>query len=106
MNKFINFRDGRVNVTSYRYTDHQVTTLTDLITCAVAGSDNYLTAIFDADELCNHPDAYSFLAQYGVKCGSQHLRHNGTELFFMLTEEEFKVFTNNNTVVVVVGWGE
>ena len=66
MNKFINFRDGRINVTSYRYPDHQVTTLTDLITCAVEGSDDYLTADFSADELCKHPKAYDFLKRYGV----------------------------------------
>ena len=69
MNKFINFRDGRINVTSYRYPDHQVTTLTDLITCAVEGSDDYLTADFSADELCKHPMAYDFLKRYGVKAG-------------------------------------
>ena len=45
MNKFINIRDGHINVTSYRHTDHQATTLEDLITCAIAGSDDYLTAV-------------------------------------------------------------
>ena len=71
MNKFINFRNGRISVTSYRHTDHQVTTLDDLITCAVEGSDDYLTAAFDADELCKHPHACEFLNRYGVNCGTR-----------------------------------
>ena len=93
MNKFINIRDGRINVTSYRCADCQVTTLDDLITCAVAGSDDYLTADFGADELCKHPCAYDFLNQYGVKWGSR----------VVFADEKFAVLTNN-TVVVVVGW--
>ena len=45
MNKFINIRDGRINVTSYRPANCQATTLEDLITRAIAGSDDYLTAV-------------------------------------------------------------
>ena len=75
MNKFINLRNGRINVTSYRYTDHQATTLDDLITNAVEGSSDNLTASFDVDELCGHPKACDFLTQHGVKCGS---RRGGT----------------------------
>ena len=51
MNKFINIRDGKISVTTYRPCDCQATTLDDLITHAVAGSDDYLTASFDADEV-------------------------------------------------------
>ena len=72
MNKFINIRDGKISVTSYRPADCQATTLDDLIASAVAGSDDYLTASFDAGELCEHPQAYDFLNAYGVKCGSHY----------------------------------
>ena len=72
MHKFINFRNGQIHVTSYRRPDHQLTTLDDLITCAIEGSDGYLTASFDTDELCKHPRACEFLTQYGIKCGSRH----------------------------------
>ena len=71
MHKFINLRNGRITVTSYRHTDHQVTSLDDLIACALDGSDGYLTASFDTDELCKHPEAHAFLTQYGVKCGTR-----------------------------------
>ena len=94
MNKFINLRNGRINVTSYRYTDHQVTTLDDLITCAVMGSDDYLTADFSADELCKHPEAGEFLNRYGVKCGT---RRGGT--VFVLDWDAFVVFADNTVVV-------
>ena len=94
MNKFINLRDGRVNVTSYRYTDHQVTSLDDLITCAVEGKGDYLTASFDADELCGHPKACDFLKQYGVKCGS---RRGGTVV--VLDWDAFVVRTDNTVVL-------
>ena len=89
MNKFINFRNGRINVTSYRYTDHQVTTLDDLISCAVEGSDDYLTADFSADELCKHPEACEFLNRYGVKCGNR----------IVLDWDSFVVFADNTVVV-------
>lgn len=94
MNKFINFRNGQINVTSYRYIDHQATTLDDLITCAVEGSDDYLTASFDADELCKHPCAYDFLNRYGVKCGS---RRGGTVV--VLDWDAFVVFADNTVVL-------
>ncbi len=94
MNKFINFRDGRINVTSYRFADHQATTLTDLITCAVEGSGDYLTAAFSADELCEHPEAHVFLNRYGVKCGTRR----GGEVV-VLDCDAFVIF-NDNTVAV------
>ena len=94
MNKFINLRNGRINVTSYHYTDHQATTLTDLITCAVEGSDDYLTADFDADELCKHPKACEFLTKYGVMCGS---RRGGAVV--VLDWDAFVVRTDNTVVV-------
>ena len=94
MNKFINLRNGRVNVTSYRYTDHKATTLDDLITCAVEGSDDYLTADFTADELCKHPRACDFLNQYGIKCGS---RHGGTVM--VLDWDAFLLLADNTVVV-------
>ena len=74
MHKFINFHNGRVNVTSYRRPEGQLTTLDDLITCACAieGSDDYLTADFSADALCKHPLACEFLNRYGVNCGTRH----------------------------------
>ena len=94
MNKFINLRNGRINVTSYRYNDHQATTLDDLITCAVEGSDDYLTADFDADELCGHPKACDFLTQHGVKCGS---RRGGTVV--VLDWDAFVILSDNTVVV-------
>ena len=45
MNKFINIRNGQISVTSYRHPEGQVTTLDDLITCAVAG---------DMKDMLNH----------------------------------------------------
>ena len=72
MNKFINFREGQIHVTSYRRPEGQLITLDDLITCAVEGSDDYLTAHFSADALCKHPKAYEFLNRYGVNCGTRH----------------------------------
>lgn len=96
MNKFINLRNGRINVTSYRYTDHQVTTLTDFITCAVEGSADYLTADFSADALCKHPEAHEFLHRYGVKCGT---RRGGTVM--VLDWDAFVVRTDNIVVVDV-----
>ena len=95
MNKFINLRNGRVNVTSYRYTDHKATTLDDLIACAVEGSDDYLTADFSADALCKHPEACAFLNQYGVKCGTR--RHGGT--VFVLDWDAFLLLADNTVVV-------
>ena len=95
MNKFINLRNGRINVTSYRYNDHQATTLDDLITCAVEGSSDNLTASFTTDELCKHPKACAFLTQYGVKCGTR--RHGGTVM--VLDWDAFVVFADNTVVV-------
>ena len=94
MNKFINLRNGRINVTSYRYADHTATTLDDLITCAAMGTGDYLTADFTTDELCKHPGACDFLNQYGVKCGS---RRGGT--VFVLDWDAFVVFADNTVVV-------
>ena len=94
MHKFINFRNGRITVTSYRHTDHQVTSLDDLITCAIAGSDDYLTASFDTDELCKHPEAHAFLNRYGVNCGT---RHGGT---VMVLDWDSFIIRADNTVVL------
>ena len=95
MNKFLNFRDGRINITSYRHTDHQVTTLTDLITCAVEGSsDGYLTADFSADALCKHPKACEFLNRYGVNCGT---RRGGTVM--VLDWDSFTVRADNTVML-------
>ena len=94
MNKFINLRNGRINVTSYRYADHKATTLDDFITCAVEGSDDYLTADFDTNELCKHPKACDFLNQYGIKCGS---RHGGTVV--VLDWDAFIILSDNTVVV-------
>ena len=70
MHKFINFHEGQIHVTSYRRPEGQLTTIDDLITCAVEGSDDYLVAGFSADALCKHPKACEFLNQYGVNCGT------------------------------------
>ena len=94
MHKFINFHNGRVNVTSYRRPEGQLTTLDDLITCAVEGSDGYLTADFSADALCKHPEAHAFLNRYGVKCGS---RHGGT---VMVLDWDSFITRADNTVVL------
>ena len=89
MNKFINLRDGRITVTSYRHNDHQVTTLEDLINIAVEGSGDYLTASFDPAELCKHPRAYEFLTQHGVKLGTR----------IVLDWDSFTVLAGNTVVV-------
>ena len=94
MHKFINFHNGRITVTSYRRPDHQLTSLDDLITCAVEGSDGYLTADFSADALCKHPEAHAFLNRYGVKCGS---RHGGT---VMVLDWDSFITRADNTVVL------
>ena len=94
MHKFINFRDGRITVTSYRRPDHQVTSLDDLIACAIAGSGDYLTASFDTDELCKHPEAHAFLNRYGVNCGT---RHGGT---VMVLDWDSFITRADNTVVL------
>ncbi len=94
MHKFINFHEGRIHVTSYRRPDHQLTTLDDLITCAIAGSGDYLTASFDTDELCKHPEAHAFLNRYGVKCGS---RRGGT---VMVLDWDSFIIRADNTVVL------
>ena len=72
MHKFINFCEGRIHVTSYRRPEGQLTTLDDLITCAIEGSEDYLTADFSAAALCKHPKACEFLNRYGVNCGTRH----------------------------------
>ena len=95
MNKFINLRNGRINVTSYRYADHTATTLDDLITNAVEGTGDYLTASFTTGELCQHPGAGEFLNRYGVKCGTR--RHGGVVM--VLYWDAF-VILNGDTVVV------
>ena len=94
MHKFINFHNGRVNVTSYRRPEGQLTTLDDLITCAVEGSDGYLTASFDTDELCAHPEAHAFLNRYGVNCGT---RRGGT---VMVLDWDSFIIRADNTVVL------
>ena len=70
MHKFINFHEGQIHVTSYRRPEGQLTTIDDLITCAVEGSDDYLVADFSAGALCKHPRACEFLNRYGVNCGT------------------------------------
>ena len=94
MHKFINFRNGQIHVTSYRRPDHQLTTLDDLITCAIEGSGDYLTASFDTDELCKHTEAQAFLTQYGIKCGS---RHGG---IVMVLDWDSFIIRADNTVVL------
>lgn len=94
MNKFINLRDGRIDISSYRYADHQVTTLDDLINNAVEGKGDYLTASFDANALCAHPEAHEFLNRYGVKCGT---RRGGVVV--VIDWDSFLVFADNTVVV-------
>ena len=96
MKLFINLREGRINVTSYRFPDCRETTFEDLITCAVADSDDYLTADFDADELCAHPDAYYFITKYGVRWGT---RRGGTVLF-EFADVDFAILTDNTVVII------
>ena len=94
MHKFINFHNKRISVTSYRYTDHKMTTLDDLVSCAVDGSDDYLTASFDADELCKHPCACDFLTKYGVTCGNRR----GGEVV-VLDWDSFVLYADNTVMV-------
>ena len=93
MHKFINFREGQIHVTSYRRPEGQLTTLDDLIACAVEGSDDCLIAHFSADALCKHPRACEFLNRYGVNCGT---RRGGTVV--VLDWDSF-VLRADNTVV-------
>ena len=93
MNKFINLRNGRINVTSYRYPDHQLTTLDDLIINAIEGTGDYLTADFTTGELCKHPRAGEFLNRYGVKCGT---RRGGTVV--VLDWDAFIILSDNTVV--------
>ena len=96
MNKFINFHNGQIHVTSYRRPEGQLTTLDDLITCAIEGSsDGYLTADFSVDALCKHPNACEFLNRYGVNCGT---RRGGTVM--VLDWDSFIVVRADNTVVL------
>ena len=95
MHKFINFREGQIHVTSYRRPEGQLTTLDDLITCAIEGSDDYLTADFSAEALCKHPRACEFLNRYAVNCGT---RHGGTVM--VLDWDSFIVVRADNTVVL------
>ena len=93
MNKFINLRNGRTIVTSYRYNDYQLTTLDDLINCAVEGTEDCLTADFTTGELCKHPRACEFLNQHAVACGS---RRGGT---VMVLDWDAFIIINGDTVV-------
>ena len=95
MHKFINFREGQIHVTSYRRHEGQLTTLDDLITCAIEGSDDYLTADFSAEALCKHPRACEFLNRYGVNCGT---RRGGTVM--VLDWDSFIVVCADNTVML------
>ena len=97
MNIFINIRDSLINNTSYRPSNCQATTLDDLITCAVAGSDDYLTASFDPDELCKHPQACAFLDEYG----NERANCAGAEVkaVYEFAGEEFAVLSDNTVVV-------
>ena len=94
MHKFINFCEGQIHVTSYRRSEGQLTTLDDLITCAIEGSDGYLTADFSADALCKHPKACEFLNRYGVNCGT---RRGGT---VMVLDWDSFIVRADNTVVL------
>ena len=94
MHKFINFHEGQIHVTSYRRPEGQLTTLDDLITCAVEGPDGYLTADFSANALCKHPKACEFLNRYGVNCGT---RRGGT---VMVLDWDAFVIAADNTVTV------
>ena len=95
MHKFINFREGQIHVTSYRRPEGQLTTLDDLLTCAIEGSDDYLTADFSAEALCKHPNASEFLNRYGVNCGT---RRGGTVM--VLDWDSFIVVRADNTVML------
>ena len=94
MHKFINFHEGQIHVTSYRRPEGQLTTLDDLITCAVEGSDGYLVAGFSADALCKHPRACEFLNRYGVNCGT---RRDGTVM--VLDWDSFIVCADNTVML-------
>ena len=94
MNKFINIRDGRISITSYRIADGRATTLDDLITRAVAGAGDYLTADFSTDGLCKHPEACAFLTKCGASCGN----HRGGEVV-VLDWIVFVIYADNTVVV-------
>ena len=96
MHKFINFREGQIHVTSYRRPEGQLTTLDDLITCAIEGSDDYLTADFSAEALCKHPRACEFLNRYGVNCGTRR----GGGIVMVLDWDSFIVVRADNTVML------
>ena len=95
MHKFINFHEVQIHVTSYRRPGGQLTTLDDLITCAVEGSDGSLITDFSANALCKHPKACEFLNRYGVNCGT---RSGGTVM--VLDWDSFIVVRADNTVML------
>lgn len=92
MNTFVNLIDGRITTTTYRPSVCAVTTLEDLITHALAGTDDYLTASYSPGELCDHPQAVKFINQYGDPYG---VSREGTELTYWFEGEEFIVFPDN-----------
>ena len=68
MHVFINIHEHLISDTSYRPCGCKATTLDDLMTQALAGSDESLTASFDPAEICKHPQACAFLDEYGAEC--------------------------------------
>ena len=100
MHSFINIHENLISNTSYRPCGCFATTLDDLMTQALAGSGESLTASFNADEFCKHAQAHDFLNAYGVKYGS---RYDGTEMLYEFAGEKFIVLADNT---VVVGWEE
>lgn len=92
MNTFINLVDGNITTTTYRPANCAVTTMEDLITHALEGTDDYLTASYSPSELCDHSQAMKFLNQYGNMYG---VSQEGTELTCWFEGEEFIVFPDN-----------
>ena len=100
MNRFINIHENLISDTSYRPCGCFATTLDDLMTEALAGSGESLTASFNADELCKHERAHEFLLEYGFKHASHY---DGTETLCEFAGEQFIILADNT---VVVGWEE
>ena len=97
MNVFINTREGLISDTSYRPANCKATTLDDLMTQALAGSDESLTASFDADELCKHPQACAFLDEYGAErancAGAEEVK-----ALYKFAGVKFKVLADNTVI--------
>ena len=96
MHVFINIREDLISDTSYRHCGCKATTLDDLMSEALAGSGESLTASFDPDELCKHPQAYDFLNEYGAE--RANCAGAGVKALYEFAGVKFTVLADNTVV--------